>query len=193
MSHVDIHHMPLQFAWTMFIGGYIGPNHTTAEYVSALDELCQFHTVKDFWSWFNNIPKASELKPGRTYHLMKTGIFPVWEDRENENGGTIVLRFAINEIDEAWQSLCLLTIGGLLDNHLSSIDSHDKVCGISVGMRTNEAVLSIWNASASTFAKNKIVPYIVNIVKPQQCKQTRSQVIKATMYQVHRQLENFGH
>lgn len=47
---------------------------------------------QDFWNCYNNLPPVEKLKPKSSYHLMKAGVRPLWEDPENERGGFWVLR-----------------------------------------------------------------------------------------------------
>lgn len=44
-----------------------------------------------FFSIYNHIKLASELKVGCDYSLFKQGISPMWEDPRNENGGRWLL------------------------------------------------------------------------------------------------------
>lgn len=40
-----------------------------------------------FYSVFNHIKQASDLRLGCDYSLFKSGIRPMWEDETNKNGG----------------------------------------------------------------------------------------------------------
>lgn len=44
------------------------------------NEITSFDTVEDFWSLYNHIRVASELKQGNDYSLFKKNIRPMWED-----------------------------------------------------------------------------------------------------------------
>lgn len=47
------------------------------------NEITSFDTVEDFWSLYNHIRVASELKQGNDYSLFKKNIRPMWEDAGN--------------------------------------------------------------------------------------------------------------
>lgn len=50
------------------------------------NEITSFDTVEDFWSLYNHIRVASELKQGNDYSLFKKNIRPMWEDAGNVAG-----------------------------------------------------------------------------------------------------------
>jgi len=101
MKHELPRLVALQSSWTLCINRYIGPGRTRAEYANAIFDICELTNVHQFWSWFNNIPAASNLRSSCTYYLIKTGVRPVWENSANVRGGTLSLRTPIDEANEA--------------------------------------------------------------------------------------------
>lgn len=70
------------------------------------NKVTSFDTVEDFWSLYNHIKVASELKPGCDYSLFKKGIRPMWEDEGNKRGGRWIINLSKqqrrNELDAIW-------------------------------------------------------------------------------------------
>ena len=69
---------PLEHKWCLYFDRYIGPGFSADEYAAAIAEICTLDSVPTYWSWFNNLPNAGDLDPSCTYHLMKSGIRPLW-------------------------------------------------------------------------------------------------------------------
>ncbi|CAM9239833.1 unnamed protein product [Phaeothamnion confervicola] len=101
--------------------------------------VADFNTVEDFWRYYNNIPRPSQVfYDGQTrkrvgdrtvdgYSLFKEGIKPEWEDEANANGGEWSCRksMPIMQVDRFWENLVLGCIG-------ETIDPGDDVCGVRV-------------------------------------------------------------
>lgn len=78
---------PLQNQWTLW---YL-ENDRSKSWEDMQNEITSFDTVEDFWSLYNHIRVASELKQGNDYSLFKKNIRPMWEDAANKRGGRWVL------------------------------------------------------------------------------------------------------
>jgi translation initiation factor 4E len=97
-----------------------------------MSELCQFSTVKDFWSNFNHIPTPSQVffdgecrkmvgpdsKTVEEYSLFKKGIEPEWGDPQNVVGGEWFSRqsFDPDVLDSCWLNLVLGVIGETIED-----------------------------------------------------------------------------
>lgn len=188
--------LPLPSNWCLFFDRYIGPGFTADEYAAAIAEICTLESVPSYWSWFNNLPHAGDLDPSCTYHLMKSGIRPLWEDKANENGGSMTFKIPLDKATSVWQLLTLGAIGGILDGLLSV--HNDRLNGVSVGIRKSEASICIWNENAASFDIERMAQHIAEVLrgteKPGSWSETlfREAVLETASYKVHRQLTNFG-
>lgn len=115
-----------------------------------MSELCSFNTVEAFWSYFNHIPKPSEVffdgdsrkkvgPDGRTveeYSLFKKGIEPEWGDPQNVVGGEWFCRqyFDPEVLDLYWQNLVMGVVGETIEDSVDEEKSYgpDVVNGCRV-------------------------------------------------------------
>ena len=60
--------------------------------------------IENFWGTYNNIVPPSGLDKCANYHIFKEGIFPLWEDEANKQGGKWVLTIKDDptSLDHAW-------------------------------------------------------------------------------------------
>ncbi|KAL9650526.1 hypothetical protein ABK040_004745 [Willaertia magna] len=126
-----------------------------------LNDLCEFGTVQEFWSCFNNLPSISCLKVKESYHLMKNvnnkddemqtksqiRITPTWEDPLNKKGGEWVFRIGKDHGETVWRELVLAIIG---EQFLQVLQTDDEICGVSVSVRPTDYVFKIWNKLAGS-------------------------------------------
>ena len=98
-----------------------------------MNEVCTFSTVEDFWRYYNNIPRPSEIfYDGETrkkvgpekktiveYNLFKKGIEPEWGDPQNATGGSFFIRQSLDSstLDMYWQNLVFGLIGETIENN----------------------------------------------------------------------------
>lgn len=116
-----------------------------------MNEVCTFSTVEDFWRYYNNIPRPSEIfYDGETrkkvgpekktileYNLFKKGIEPEWGDPQNATGGSFFIRQSLDAstLDMYWQNLVFGLIGETMENNADN--TADKsgancICGARV-------------------------------------------------------------
>jgi hypothetical protein len=194
-----------EHAWCLWFDRYIGRGFTAHEYADAIKEVFVVKTIQEFWRWYNNLPGAAELDPSCTYHLMKNGIRPLWEDPGNVRGGNLTAKISCKDANEVWLRLCLLAISGQLDHFLAKCG--DQICGVSIGMRKTDAAIYLWNADAKAFDQPRMLLYLEEAL----CgggggdggavashksfggeKSLKSSLYESAVYKVHQSLDNFG-
>jgi len=185
----------LQSSWCLWFDRYIGRGFTASEYAEAIKQVFVVNGVQDFWKWYNNLPTASDLDPSCTYHLMKHGIRPLWEDPGNVRGGNMTAKISCKDANQVWLKLCLVAISGQFDEFLANFG--DEICGVSIGMRKTDASIYIWNAEAKTFNQQRMVGYLEEILSSnvdESLGETnfKSNLSESAIYKVHQSLENFG-
>jgi len=107
--------------------------------------VSEFYTVEDFWSIYNHIKSASELRVGCSYFVFKDGIKPMWEDPINRPGGRWLMSFdkrLRHILDQHWLEVLLCLIGEAFD------DDGDDICGVVVDVRGKVDKISIWTRNS---------------------------------------------
>lgn len=119
---------PLQNPWTL----WYYENEKGKTWEANQHAITNFDTVEDFWSLYNHIKLASEIKSGNDYSLFKNNIRPMWEDDANKNGGRWVISLAKytrhNELDNLWLDVILCLIG-------EAFEYSEDICGAVVNIR----------------------------------------------------------
>lgn len=119
---------PLQNQWTL----WYYDNEKNKNWEACQHQITGFDTVEDFWSLYNHIKPASEIKNGNDYSLFKNGIRPMWEDDTNKNGGRWVISltkyFRSSDVDRLWLDVILCLIG-------EGFDYSEDICGAVVNIR----------------------------------------------------------
>ncbi|XP_043274104.1 eukaryotic translation initiation factor 4E-1A-like isoform X3 [Venturia canescens] len=134
---------PLQNTWTLW---YYETDRNKS-WKESQREIISFDTAEDFWSLYNHIKPASELKHGSDYSLFKQGIQPMWEDDANKRGGRWLLQLEKKQrntdLDHFWLEILLCMIGEAFNGY------SDDICGAVVNVRTKGDKLGIWTADTS--------------------------------------------
>ncbi|ETV95132.1 hypothetical protein H310_11401 [Aphanomyces invadans] len=116
---------PLHTAWSIWELREMSKGN----YADKLHKLCTFKCVEDFWGYWNNLPKPSQvLNDGITkkklgdraiesFCFFRDGIKPEWEDPINLSGGEwqVALKLQAEELDDLWEKLVLGMIGETID------------------------------------------------------------------------------
>ncbi len=131
--------------------------------------LYEIDTIEDFWRVYNNVPKLCEI-PGANFAFFVKGIPPIWEHKENRNGGKWLWDYPsswlsreapVNNMDDyqhntdhAWLRLLLLLIGHTLLRETRDAPSWHKlqneICGASVHTRRGGDRMALWTRSTDS-------------------------------------------
>lgn len=141
-----------------------------------MKQLCVFSTVEQFWSYFNHLPKPSEVffdgdsrkKVGseeRTveeYSLFKKGIEPEWGDPQNVIGGEWFCRqsFDPEVLDLYWHNLVVGIVGETIEDAVDEDDTfEDRINGARVVDKSRNFPmykLEVWINSRDPKVKEKL-------------------------------------
>ncbi|CAG7734527.1 unnamed protein product [Allacma fusca] len=118
-------------------------NNKERNWEDNLRVVSPFDTVEDFWSIYNHIKSASEIRNGCSYFVFKDGLKPMWEDEGNRRGGRWLINFdrkQRQQLDEKWLEVLLCLIGEAFD------EDGDDICGAVVDIRGKVDKISVWTA-----------------------------------------------
>jgi len=135
----------LQNRWCFWCDKFIGSGHSVEEYEASLRNLCTFGTVQDFWRCFNNLPAVGQLGIKSSFHMMKEGVKPIWEDPHNASGGCWVMRIRKEDTATVWRELVLAVIG---EQFAPILSEDDDIGGVTISIRHNDNIAEVWNKKA---------------------------------------------
>lgn len=108
------------------------PNDTNWE-IDSYHKILTFSTVEEFWVLSKSL-NSSLIEKGM-FFLMKEGIQPIWEDKENVVGCTVSYKIDKSECHDIWEDLTV---------HLISNSLHGKINGASVSPKKLFNITKIW-------------------------------------------------
>jgi translation initiation factor 4E len=119
---------------------------TGDEFKGQLHKIASFETVESFWKLYCHLKRPSVMDLNVNIYLFRDGQghIPMWE--AYPRGGCWILKVKKRKDSEAsvlgkmWQELVIAAIGECFEE--------PDVVGVSVSIRRNEDLLSVWNADS---------------------------------------------
>ena len=117
-------HDPYNEKWDKASYITVGSVSTVAEYVQ-LEAILQ-----------ENLHKGM-------FFLMRTHVFPLWDDEHNKHGGVFSLKILKTNTHQVWKSIASKAVGETLIKHRED-DLWSKVTGVSVSPKKHFCIVKIW-------------------------------------------------
>ena len=114
--------------------------------LKSYEKLCEITNISEFWKLLNNFEILNVQM--KNYFLMKNGITPLWEDKENRYGGIASFRVEYGKYIDLWTDLCMYTISENIYTNM------DDINGISLGAKNSWVVIRLWNKSVKNISSN---------------------------------------
>lgn len=128
-----------------------------------LVNVTSFSTVREFWAVYHHLALPSNLPAGCDYMIFRRGVAPLWENKENHDGGRWSFQMRKNEskinLDDKWLETLLALIGEQLSTKSTQVN------GAIVQSRRQKDRIAIWTTDCENHAKNVGTIY-QNLVKP---------------------------
>ena len=107
--------------------------------INGYKKLYTIKTIEDYWKLYNNWEQLGTIN-NKHFFIMKNDITPIWEDKNNKNGGCWSYKVSENMAQQLWDDLSL----HLVTENLSSIEN--DIVGLSACLKKNNfSVIKIWN------------------------------------------------
>ena len=134
---------PLQTAWAFWYDKKQSKKTDTAEFRGQLHKLGSFDSVEGFWKLYCYLKRPSSLEVNVNFYLFRDGPsnIPMWE--AFPRGGCWILKVkkvkdsGASVLGKMWQEMVIAAIGEIFEE--------PDVVGVSVCIRKNEDLLSVWN------------------------------------------------
>lgn len=143
--------------WTLWIHLPRDPDWTIKGYYN----IHTFSTIDDIISIIESIPQP--LVKGSMMFIMKEGITPIWEDKNNKNGGCFSYRVSHKILNSVWKNITYTMMGG----NLTKDDMIDTINGISISPKKQFSVLKIWTRTTDYTDPKLINP--IHGLSPNSC------------------------
>jgi len=105
--------------------------------IDSYRKVIDFDNLDDFLYTYKMIESFSS----GMFFLMKRGIKPVYEDKENKDGGIFSFKLSKKVCKTFWYELSHMFLEG---NLTSKFSDFSKITGISISPKTNNCIIKIW-------------------------------------------------
>ncbi|CAD6567359.1 MAG: hypothetical protein ASARMPREDX12_000225 [Alectoria sarmentosa] len=161
-----------QYAWTFYHDKYTESQNYEGRLTLLKEDII---TAKPFWEVLNSFP-FDALKLKDSVHFFKRGVKPVWEDPRNVKGGSWTFRVPKAQSEEFWKEVLMLAVG---EEFVDVIQPRDDLCGLSMSVRFNSNLITIWNRDgANEKTKEGILAVVLEKVSPELKPQPRNYYYK---------------
>ena len=122
--------------WAVYFHDPYDINWNTNSYIN----IGTINSISDFWN--HTACLKDHLHQGM-FFIMREYVFPMWDDKENINGGCLSIKVLKENIDTYWQDLSMKLLGETL---LKPAHRHkwDFVNGISTSPKKHFCIIKIW-------------------------------------------------
>jgi translation initiation factor 4E len=129
---------PLARTWVWWFRPPIPRTTRPVNYEETIHATCFMDSVESFWAVYRHHKRPSALPIVSEYSFFKKDIRPIWEDKENKEGGKWLLRLKKGVADRYWEWIIMALIGEQFG------EANEDVCGAVLSIRAGEDQLSIW-------------------------------------------------
>ncbi|KAK5242461.1 hypothetical protein LTR40_012767, partial [Exophiala xenobiotica] len=130
--------LPFQYRWAVWHSKPdVQQHYLLTPLVDDVPDIGTFYRV------FNNMPWV-QIKQNDSIHIFRSGVKPLWEDAENQQGGRWLIRVRPDNgrAVRVWEEICLLCCGGELQAAVAQ--ERDHILGMSFSPRLYFTHISIW-------------------------------------------------
>ena len=113
------------------------PIQKEQQFFEKIIKIADVSNINEFWEVFQHLKKPNQCPIGSDYHVFKKGIFPMWEDKLNMDGGKLSVLLTKKYANVIWEEVIFNFSRGLLPYY-------DYINGIIISMRSKYMVLSFW-------------------------------------------------
>ena len=125
--------------------------HDTDWSLGSYKDITCFEYAEDLVSLYSYLPEI--LVKNCMLFLMRKGVTPTWEDKENRNGGCFSYKINNKDVPEVWRSLSYILAGETISTDPKFIS---KVNGITISPKKAFCIIKIWMSGCEYQDPSKI-------------------------------------
>ena len=111
--------------------------------LSGYKQLYNIDNANSFWKFYNNWDKVGGVT-NKHFFLMREDVTPIWEDKNNINGGCWSFKIQEDQADDLWEDLSVYLVCNELCPSIV-----DEIMGLSICLKkNNNTVIKIWNKNS---------------------------------------------
>ena len=140
--------LPFQYVWAVWHDK--AASCASASYDERLTLLAEaVPDIGSFYRIYNNFPWEN-VKIKDSVHVFRSGVKPLWEDKENLEGGSLTVKVKREEgkAIKAWEELCLMACGGELQ---AAVQNGTSQFGFGLHRSLEALNLLTWLQNATIF------------------------------------------
>ena len=130
--------------------------------LNSYKNIATFDTVESVLTLYENLPE-NIIKYCMLF-IMKKGIYPIWEDEKNCNGGCFSYKINNKYVTEIWKDLSYALIGETITKNDSV---NNNINGITISPKKNFCIIKIWISNCNNKDPNIIEN--INGLIPEEC------------------------
>ena len=141
----------LDFGYKLWYHSIIDKNYSKKSYTNLSVDLEEqkIKTINELWQVYKGICNGNFI--AGMFFLMKEDIMPMWEDKNNINGGYWSLRIIKNDVNDLWKKISAAFVGNSL---MKNPEDMKYITGISLSPKIAFCTIKIWNNNSSKSNRN---------------------------------------
>ena len=124
--------------------------------INGYRKIYEINDIKDYWRLVKTWDKIGGVN-NKHFFLMRKDINPIWEDKNNINGGCWSFKISENQANNLWEDLSSYLVTERLTVY------PEEITGLSICLKKNNfSVVKIWNKNSTNNSLNLINEKILN-------------------------------
>jgi translation initiation factor 4E len=103
--------------------------------IDSYEYVTTFESIESILTLYENLPE-NIIKYSMLF-IMKEGIKPIWEDKQNINGGCFSYKINNKIVTKIWKELSYALMG-------ETLSEYDIINGITISPKKNFCIIKIW-------------------------------------------------
>jgi translation initiation factor 4E len=137
--------------------------HDTDWTVTSYKNIFQMTTVEESIAISETLPEI--LVKNCMLFIMKTGVMPIWEDKQNRDGGCFSYKISNKNVYLVWRDLTYLLVGESLSTNIGFVNN---ITGITISPKKNFCIIKIWMKNCD-YQNPGIITLEISGIIPQGC------------------------
>lgn len=123
--------------------------HETDWSIDSYKSICNLDTLEESIALIENLSES--LVSNCMLFMMRKDVMPMWEDKNNIDGGSVSYKINNKNVYNIWKKLLYALLGEVLGQ---TPDIQGKINGLSISPKKNFCIIKVWFASCDPDLQN---------------------------------------